>query len=39
MKEGHMDKTKGEWTQGREVRMAGVGGGGQRKRQTTALEQ
>ena len=25
---GHMDKTKGEWNQGREVGMAGVGGVG-----------
>ena len=25
MYKGHMDKTKGEWDQGREVGMAGVG--------------
>ena len=25
---GHMNKTKGGWKQGREVRMAGVGGSG-----------
>ena len=24
---GHMDKTKGEWKQGREEGLAGVGGG------------
>ena len=31
--------TKGGWNQGREVGMAGVGGDGERKRQTTVLEQ
>ena len=36
---GHMDKTKGRWNQGREVRMAGIVGRGGRKRQTTVLEQ
>ena len=36
---GHTDKTKGGWNQGREVGMAGVGGSGGRKRQTTVLEQ
>ena len=36
---GHMDKTKGRWNQGRDVGMAGVGGSGGGKRQTTVLEQ
>ena len=36
---GHMDKTKGGWDQGREVGMAGVGGSGGGKMQTTRLEQ
>ena len=36
---GHMDKTKGGWNQGREVGMAGVGGSGGGKMQTTILEQ
>ena len=39
MCKGHMDKTKGEWDQGWEVGMAGVGGSGGRKMQTTVLEQ
>ena len=36
---GHMDKTKGRQNQGRDVGMAGVGGRGGGKRQTTVLEQ
>ena len=36
---GHMDKTKGEWNQGWEVGMAGVGGSGGEKMETTTLEQ
>ena len=36
---GHMDKTKRGWDQGREVLMAGVGGSGGGKMQTTVFEQ
>ena len=36
---GHMDITKGEWNQGREVGMAGVGGNGGGEMQTSVLEQ
>ena len=39
MNKGHMDKTKGEWNQGWEVGMAGVGGSGRGKMETTVLEQ
>ena len=35
---GHVDKTKRGWDQGREVEMAGDGGSGGRKKQTTVLE-
>ena len=37
--QGHMDKTKGGWKQGREVGMARVGGSGAGEMQTTVLEQ
>ena len=37
--EGHMDKNKVVWNQGREVGMAGVEGSGGGKRQKTVLEQ
>ena len=36
---GHMDKTKEVWNQEKEVRMAGVGGRSEWKRQKTVLEQ
>ena len=36
---GHMDKTKEGVESGREVGMAGVGGSGEGKKQTTVLEQ
>ena len=35
---GHMDKTKGEWNQGREVGMAWVGRSRGGKIQTTIIE-
>ena len=39
MYKGHTDKTKEEWDQGWEVRMAGVGEGGGGEMKTTGLEQ
>ena len=36
---GHMERTKREWNQVREVGMAGVGACGGGKRQTSVLEQ
>ena len=36
---GHMDKTKGEWKQGREVGINRVGGRHEGDKQTTVLEQ
>ena len=36
---GHMDKTKGEWKQGREVGINRVGGRHEGDKQTTVIEQ